>query len=277
MTAISRADTHSERRPVESPRVSGRSLRQGDLEKLRALLARLDALAILHANWEAVNAGPGRAVAARRGAQAAYWEEPMKRASTPQIEFWYDFASTYSYLSAMRIEALAAGAGVEIIWKPLLLGPIFRAQGWDTSPFNIYPAKGQYMVRDIARLATARGLPFKLPSPFPQNSLHAARLALIGLAEGWGVAFTRAVYQAEFADGANIGDKRVLAGLLLGLNLDAEALLARSELPETKQRLRQQTEEAQELGIFGAPSFLTRGELFWGDDRLEQALAGAGR
>ncbi len=197
----------------------------------------------------------------------------MTSVSSPQIEFWYEFASTYSYLSAMRIEALASAAGVRIIWKPLLLGPIFRAQGWDTSPFNIYPAKGRYMVRDMERLASARGLPFKLPSPFPQNSLHAARLALVGLAEGWGVAFTRAVYEAEFAGGADIGDKRVLLALLKGLGLEAEAVLARSETPENKQRLRQQTEEAQELGVFGAPSFLARGELFWGDDRLEQALA----
>ena len=157
----------------------------------------------------------------------------------------------------------------------MLLGPIFRAQGWDTSPFNIYPAKGKYMVRDMERLAAARGLPFRLPSPFPQNSLHAARLALIGHAEGWGVAFTRAVYAAEFAEGADIGEKRVLGAILKRLGLDAEALFARSETPENKQRLRQQTEEAQELGIFGAPSFLVGGELFWGDDRLEQALAAA--
>jgi 2-hydroxychromene-2-carboxylate isomerase len=201
----------------------------------------------------------------------------MTTASSPQIEFWYEFASTYSYLSAMRIEALASAAGVRIVWKPVLLGPIFRAQGWDTSPFNIYPAKGRYMVRDVERLASARGLPFQLPSPFPQNSLHAARLALTGLAEGWGVAFTRAVYEAEFARGADIGDRRVLLALLKGLGLEAEAVLARSETPETKQRLRQQTEEAQELGIFGAPTFLARGELFWGDDRLEQALAMASR
>jgi 2-hydroxychromene-2-carboxylate isomerase len=199
----------------------------------------------------------------------------MAGISRPRLEFWYEFASTYSYLSAMRIETLAAGAGVEVVWKPLLLGPIFRAQGWDTSPFNIFPAKGRYMVRDMERLAADRGLRFRLPSPFPQNSLHAARLALIGLGEGWGAAFTRAVYEAEFADGANIGDKRVLAGLLTRLGLDAGLLLARSETPETKQRLRQQTEEAQELGIFGAPSFLIRGDLFWGDDRLEQALAAA--
>lgn len=196
----------------------------------------------------------------------------MAVASGSRLEFWYEFASTYSYLSAMRIEVLAANAGVEIVWKPLLLGPIFRAQGWDTSPFNIYPAKGRYMVRDMERLAAARGLPFKLPTPFPQNSLYGARLALIGHPEGWGVAFTRAVYEAEFAGGANIGDKRVLMDILTRLGLDAEAVLARSETPEAKQALRQQTEEAQELGIFGAPSFLARGELFWGDDRLEQAL-----
>src|SRR5262245_2951780 len=161
----------------------------------------------------------------------------MTSAPNPRIEFWYEFASTYSYLSAMRIEALASAAGVGIVWKPLLLGPIFRTQGWDTSPFNIYPAKGKYMVRDMERLAAARGLPFSLPTPFPQNSLHAARLALIGHAEGWGVAFTRAVYEAQFAGGADIGDKRVLAGLLSRLGLDAQALAARAETPETKQHL----------------------------------------
>ncbi len=94
----------------------------------------------------------------------------MAGASGSRLEFWYEFASTYSYLSAMRIEALAASAGVEIVWKPLLLGPIFRAQGWDNSPFNIYPAKGKYMVRDMERLAAARGLPFRLPRPSPRTA-----------------------------------------------------------------------------------------------------------
>jgi len=196
-------------------------------------------------------------------------------AADQRLEFWYEFASTYSYLSAMRIEPLAKAAGVTVIWKPLLLGPIFRAQGWDTSPFNLYPAKGKYMVRDMERLAAARGLSFKLPSPFPQNSLRAARLALIGHGEDWGVAFARAIYEAEFADGANISDWRVLAAILQRLGLEPGALFARSETADNKQRLRQQTEEARELGIFGAPSFIAGGELFWGDDRLEQALEAA--
>lgn len=102
-----------------------------------------------------------------------------------KLTFWFEFASTYSYLSAMRIEVLAEEAGVGIVWKPFLLGPIFKAQGWDTSPFNLYPAKGKYMVRDMERIAEARGLKFRLPDPFPQNGLH-GRLALVGLEEGWG-------------------------------------------------------------------------------------------
>ena len=194
-------------------------------------------------------------------------------APRPKLEFWYDFASTYSYLAAMRIETVAEAAAVDVIWKPFLLGPIFSAQGWNTSPFNIYPAKGRYMVREMQRLATERGLAFKLPSPFPQNSLYAARLALIGHDEEWGPQFTRAVYVAEFANGANIADRQTLAAILGELGLDAAALLQRIEQPEVKQRLRERTEEAEELEIFGAPSFLAREELYWGDDRLEQAIA----
>jgi 2-hydroxychromene-2-carboxylate isomerase len=194
-----------------------------------------------------------------------------------RIEFWYEFASTYSYLSAMRVEAAAASAGVSVEWKPFLLGPIFHAQGWDSSPFNLYPAKGRYMVRDIERLAGERGLRFALPKPFPQNSLLAARVALVGAEEGWIAPFTRAVFAAEFADGAQIADKAMLASLLDGLRLDSKRILSRIEQPEIKDRLKQQTAEAQQLGIFGAPSFVCGGELFWGDDRLEQALAWARR
>jgi 2-hydroxychromene-2-carboxylate isomerase len=195
----------------------------------------------------------------------------------PEIEFFYEFASTYSYLSAMRIEDLAAAAGVPVAWKPILLGPIFKAQGWNDSPFNIYPAKGRYMVRDMERLAAGRGLPFRMPATFPQNGLLAARMALLGHDAGWGAAFVRAVYTAEFGDGADISDRELLRGILGSLRIDADEILARIEQPDIKERLKAQTAQAQARGVFGAPSFMVNGELFWGDDRLEQALAWAGR
>jgi 2-hydroxychromene-2-carboxylate isomerase len=193
-------------------------------------------------------------------------------ATNARLEFWYEFSSTYSYIAAMRIEPLAEAAGVAIDWKPFLLGPIFQAQGWNTSPFNLYPAKGRYMVREMERLAEQHGAPFRMPAVFPQNSLQAARLALVGVEAGWIVAFTKAVYLAEFRDGSDISSQAVLEDILRGLKLDPAPLFARIAAPEIKERLKDQTDLAQESGIFGAPSFMVGEELFWGNDRLEQAL-----
>jgi 2-hydroxychromene-2-carboxylate isomerase len=174
----------------------------------------------------------------------------------------------------MRIEALASAADVAIVWRPFLLGPIFAAQGWSTSPFNVYPAKGRYMVRDIERIAASRGLAFRLPEPFPAASLLAARVALVGEEQGWIAVFTRAVLCAEFADGADIADAATLAGVLAGLGIEASPVLERAQHVEIKQRLKTITDLAARTGIFGAPSFVTEDrELFWGDDRLEAAVA----
>ena len=177
----------------------------------------------------------------------------------------------------MRIAPLAQAAGVEVRWRPFLLGPIFKAQGWDTSPFNLYPAKGRYMVRDCERQCAALGLTFRLPGPFPQNTLLAARVALVGLEEGWGEDFSRAVYRAEFAEGRNIGEPGPIAEIIQALGRDGGAALAGAQSDDIKGRLRANTEQAQRLGIFGAPSFIANGELFWGNDRLEQALEHARR
>lgn len=196
----------------------------------------------------------------------------------PRLDFWFDFASTYSYLSAMRIDAAAARAGVEVAWQPFLLGPIFKAQGWETSPFNLYPAKGRYMVRDLERLTAARGLPFRMPAVFPANGLKAARMALVGAAEGWIAPFSRAVFVAEFARGADIADDAVLKGVLEDLKIEATDVTRQTGTEALKQQLRDQTERAAALGIFGAPAFITPdGQLFWGDDRLDHALEWAAR
>lgn len=189
-----------------------------------------------------------------------------------KLEFWYDFASTYSYLSAMRVEQAALAKGVSVSWQPFLLGPIFAEQGWNNSPFNIYPAKGRYMWRDMERLAAARGLPFQRPVAFPQNSLKAARLALAIDSSDQRAGFTRAVYVAEFGAGRDVSDAEVLADCLETAGLSPD-LLTHIGDAGIKAALFQQVEHAKKQDIFGAPSFIAGKELFWGDDRLDDAIS----
>ena len=194
------------------------------------------------------------------------------------IDFWYEFASTYSYPAAMRVEKVANDAGVEVRFRPFLLGPIFGSQGWTDSPFNIYPVKGHYMWRDMERICEAESVPLKLPPfRFPQNGLKAARLALVGETQGWIGDFTRAVYTANFAEQRDISDDATLALVLSKLGVNPEAAAKAANMPENKDKLKAQTEDAIAHGLFGAPSFTVGDELFWGNDRLEQAVAWAAK
>lgn len=191
----------------------------------------------------------------------------------PSLDFWFEFASTYSYPAAMRIGALAKERGVAVRWRPFLLGPVFKQNGWTTSPFNLYPAKGRYMWRDLERICDALGLPFAEPPQFPQNTILPARVALVAFNDGWGEAFTAAVYRAQFGERRNIGEPETVTEIVRALGKDADAVTGRAQSDDNKLRLRQQTDEAIARGIFGAPSFVTPdGELFWGNDRLEDAL-----
>ncbi len=196
----------------------------------------------------------------------------------PTIDFWYDFASTYSYVAALRISPLAEQAGVTVRWRPFLLGPIFLAQGLNDTPFNIYPAKGRYMWRDMERLCADIGATFRKPELFPQMSLLAARVALVGAERGWCETFSRAVYRAEFEFGQDIGKPETIVAVLRELELPLDDIMKAAQSDPIKARLRQQTEAAAALNIFGAPTFSTGdGEIFWGNDRLEQVLQWARR
>jgi 2-hydroxychromene-2-carboxylate isomerase len=196
--------------------------------------------------------------------------------SMPRIDFWYEFASTYSYLAGMRIEPLAKAVGVEVRWRPFLLGPMFKAQGMETSPFNLYPLKGKNMWRDLERWSQTLKLPkFVSPKTFPAHPLAASRIAL-ALDNAARPDFTRAVYCAEFTEGKDIADPATLTEVLKKLGHDPAVVAAKSGEQPVKDKLRANTEEALKLGIFGAPNFVPAdGELFWGNDRLEQALAWA--
>ena len=188
-----------------------------------------------------------------------------------KIDFWFEFASTYSYLSAMRLPAQAAKAGVTVRWRPFLLGPIFAAQDWNTSPFNIYAAKGNYMWRDMARQCDKLGLSLQKPNPFPQNGLLAARVATAAIDGRERVTFIHNIYLAEFSEGLDISDPDVVAACASAAGLPA-GILDAAQSDATKSALRATTEDAAKKGLFGAPSFTVGEELFWGDDRMEQAL-----
>ncbi|MCG8588320.1 MAG: 2-hydroxychromene-2-carboxylate isomerase [Proteobacteria bacterium] len=189
------------------------------------------------------------------------------------LDFWFEFASTYSYLTVARIEAVARAAEVSLRWRPFLLGPIFREQGWDDSPFNLYPVKGRYMWRDMERLADGYGLPFTRPTTFPRNGLLAARVACAALQESWLPEFVRGIYHANFAEDRDISEPDVVARVLEGVSQAPQEWLERAGAAATKARLREHTQEATRLGIFGAPSFAVGEEIFWGNDRLGDAIA----
>ena len=194
-----------------------------------------------------------------------------------RVDFWYEFSSTYSYPAAMRASQLARERGVALRWRPFLLGPIFVAQGWRNSPFNLYPAKGRYMWRDVERVCAKLSLPFRRPEPFPQNSLFASRAAL-ALEDEDRAAFSRAIYAAEYGEGRPIAERATIAETLAGLGHNPSAIIERASSEPIKAKLRSETDEAQRLGIFGAPTFIVEGgELFWGNDRLEDALDWAAR
>jgi 2-hydroxychromene-2-carboxylate isomerase len=181
-----------------------------------------------------------------------------------ELQFWFDPASTYSYVAAMRIEDACARAGVALGWKPFLLGPIFSAQlGIKDSPFNAFPVRGRYMWRDLERLCAKYNLKWQKPTVFPRHSVLAARVCC---ADPIGDV-VRAVFRANFADDVDIADPAVLSKIVGAERVE------RASSPEVKLRLRANTEEAVRLGIFGAPDFVSGGELFFGQDRLDDAIA----
>ncbi len=189
------------------------------------------------------------------------------------LEFWFEFASTYSYPAAARIGALTLREGISVVWKPFLLGPIFRRQGWNDSPFNLYPVQGRYMWRDLERICADLGIPLQRPSVFPRDSVLAARVACRFASEPWLPDFVRQVFHANFADDLDISDPRVIAMCLDRVGAPTAGKIESALTAENKDTLRAQTEQAEAIGIFGAPTFIVDQELFWGNDRLERAIA----
>jgi 2-hydroxychromene-2-carboxylate isomerase len=191
----------------------------------------------------------------------------------PVIEFWFDFGSNYSYLSMMRIEAAAARAGVAVAWRPFLLGAIFRDFGWSTSPFVLQKEKGDYMWKDMQRQCRKYGLAWTRPTAFPRAVILPSRVALLGAEQPWAGDFNRAMIAMNFVADRDIDSAEAVGEALSALGLPAQAIIDEAQSDANKLRLRQQTETARARGVFGAPTFFVGEDMYWGNDRLDDALA----
>jgi len=189
------------------------------------------------------------------------------------LDVWFDFGSNYSYLSVMRVEQEAAAHGIGIRWQPFLLGPIFRSFGWETSPFVLQKEKGDYTWKDMARQCRKYGLPWQQPTRFPRPAVLPLRIAVAGATQPWMGEFCRRTMTMNFAEDRDIDSPEAMRDLLAALGLPAHRILEEALSDANKLRLRRQTETAAEKGIFGAPTFFAGNEMFWGNDRLDEAIA----
>ncbi len=193
-----------------------------------------------------------------------------------KIDLWITVGSTYSYLTANRAQDMAEAAGVTLHLRPFYLGRIFREMGfW---PFHPDTPKMRYMWRDIARKSADRGLSPNLPAPYPAPQTDRANRVLQAcINRGEGFAWLKASYVAWFENGMLPGEDDHLTASLSAAGLPVDALLQESESAPIEDALVASTEAAKAAGVFGAPTFLVGDELFWGDDRLQDALAWAKR
>lgn len=190
------------------------------------------------------------------------------------IEFWLEYASTYSYLTVARIGRLADERGIRIEWQPFWLFPV-RQQLNLPAPFPDGSSRQRYMWRDLQRRAEHLGIPFRRPEIYPFRSVSIGRIAFLAAREGWCREFTEAAFRLHWRDGVLMTTGENIAAALASAGQDATRVMALASSLEIKEAFQQQTERALERGIFGSPSFVVGQELFWGDDRLDDAIARA--
>ncbi|MDA0229604.1 MAG: 2-hydroxychromene-2-carboxylate isomerase [Proteobacteria bacterium] len=185
------------------------------------------------------------------------------------IDFYFDFSSPYAYLGSERIDALAAKHNCEVIWRPYLMGAVFKQLG--TSPLISQPVKGPYSRHDLARSARLYGIPFNIPDPFPVNSLAACRAYywLEASDPARAKQLAQALYRGYFVDNRNLGEADIVVETAISLGIDKDAVTAALQDGDVKARLRSAVEAALDKGVFGAPFFIYGDQQFWGCDRMD--------
>lgn len=188
------------------------------------------------------------------------------------IDFWFTMGSTYSYLSVMRLPEVEKSSDIRFRWRPFHLLVIL--QEMKHVPFADKPIKSAYMWRDIERRAAMYDIPVSLPAPYPvKNSIVANLVASVGMRQGWGVDFVHAAYRRWLQLGQETGSEPNVSASLRDIGLDPQPILELANGAEAMMALTAETDVARDLGIFGSPTFVVGRELFWGDDRLEDAIS----
>lgn len=188
-----------------------------------------------------------------------------------EIDFWYSIGSTYSYLTVMRLADIARSGKVRLRWRPFNVRHVMVEQ--NNVPFKDKPVKAAYMWRDIGRRAERYGLKPSLPAPYPLPGLvFANQVATLGVNEGWVEDYTRATYRLWFEKGQPPGEEPNLSACLSEIGQDPARVMTAAATDEIGAQLMRSTERAMALGVFGSPSFVVGKEVFWGDDRLDDAI-----
>jgi 2-hydroxychromene-2-carboxylate isomerase len=191
--------------------------------------------------------------------------------SEPAIDFWYFIGSTYTYLTLMRLAEIEASTGLRFRHRPFNVRAIMREM--DNIPFSTKPIKAQYMWRDIERRTQMYGIPFRRPPAYPlKNPDLANRVAIVGDQEGWCATYARATYRRWFLDDQEPGSEPNLSDSLAEIGQDPARVLELAASDAIGAAYDAQTETARRLRIFGSPTFAVGDEIFWGDDRLDDAI-----
>ena len=187
------------------------------------------------------------------------------------IDFWVSIGSTYSYLSVMRLKSVEEASGVSFRWRPFSVRAIMVEQ--ENIPFDGKPVKMAYMWRDIERRAKKYGFEPRLPAPYPLTEFDLAnKIAVVAETEGSCADYVRAAYRQWFHLGHEPGSEPGVSEALRELAREPARVLASARTGRIEERYKRDTEEAKALGVFGSPTFVVDGEVFWGDDRLEDAI-----
>jgi 2-hydroxychromene-2-carboxylate isomerase len=186
--------------------------------------------------------------------------------------FFYDLGSPYSYLAAERVNGLFAEAGAEPPeWQPILLGGLFKRfdrDSWGNGPDR------EDGIAEVERRASAYGLPaLRWPEPWPGNTLFAMRAATYAKEIGRAVSFSLAAFRQAFAAGRDLTEADNVLLAAAAAEMHPRAVIASVERASIKEALRDATDRAGDLGVLGVPSVVVGDEVFWGDDRLEEAVA----